>query len=193
MSPTAIPNWNPQGLIPPINPTSPTTADRSPYSVTLTELVLRFGSTTRRQTILSGLLAFRSALHSAGLTQGFQWVDGSFLENIEMLESRDPADADVVTFFYLPDGQTQQDLVNANPRLFNPSHTKADHHVDAYFVQLNGGVPEPLVGQSTYWYSLWSHRRNGQWKGYLQIDLSPTDDSVAEANLGKMLNKGGQP
>ena len=41
-------------------------------------------------------------------------------------------------------------------------------------------------------YSLWSHRRNGQWKGYLQIDLSPIDDTVAEANLSKMLNKGGQ-
>lgn len=70
---------------------------------------------------------------------------------------------------------------------------RPDHHVDAFFVQLNGGVPEPLVGQSTYWYSLWSHRRNGQWKGYLQIDLSPTDDAIAETNLSKMMNKGGQP
>ena len=58
---------------------------------------------------------------------------------------------------------------------------------------LNGDEPEPLVRQSTYWYSLWSHRRNGQWKGFLQIDLSPADDLIAEANLGKMLNKGGQP
>lgn len=193
MSPVAIPNWNLQGVLPPINPMSPTSVDRSPYSVTLTDLVLHFGSSAPRHSILSGLLAFRSALHSSGLTQGFQWVDGSFLENIEMIENRDPADVDVVTFFHLPAGQSQQGLFNAHPRLFNRTDTKADHHVDAFFVQLNGGVPEPLVGQSTYWYSLWSHRRNGQWKGYLQIDLSPTDDAIAETNLSKMMNKGGQP
>ena len=193
MSPVAIPNWNPQGVLPPINPANPTSVDRSPYSVTLTDLVLHFGTTLCRQTILSGLLAFRSALHSAGLTQGFQWVNGSFLENIEIIESRDPVDVDVVTFFHLPASQTQQGLLNAHPRLFNPADTKADHHVDAHFVQLNGGTPAPLVGQSTYWYSLWSHRRNGQWKGYLQINLSPTDDTVAEANLSKISNQGGQP
>jgi len=193
MSPTAIPDWNPQGVLPPINSTNPTSADRSPYAVSITDLILHYGTTPPRQTILSGFLAFRAALHAAGLTKGFQWIDGSFLENIELIEKRDPGDVDVVTFFHLPDGQTQQDLVNAHPRLFNPTHTKADYHVDAYFVQLNGNTPEPLVEQSTYWYSLWSHRRNGQWKGYLQIHLSPTDDAVAKANLDKMSNQGGQP
>lgn len=189
----AIPIWNAQGVLPPINPATPTSVDRSPYSVSLTDLVLRFSNTTERNKILDGFLKFRSALHETGFIQGFQWVDGSFLENIEMIEKRPPFDIDVVTFFHLPKGQTQQTLVDTAPRLFNPDHNKEDFHVDAYFVQLNVNKPEPLVGQSAYWNSLWSHRRNEQWKGYLQIDLSNTNDEVAKTNLEKMKNQGGQP
>ena len=189
----AIPHWNPQGVLPPINPATPASADRSPYTVSLTDLVLRFGTSLNRQTILTGFLSFRSALHAAGLLDGFQWVNGSFLEDIEITEARDPADIDIVTFFHLPVGATQESLARASPRLFDPVHTKNDYHVDAYFVQLNGDAPEPLVRQSAYWYSMWSHRRSGQWKGYLQIDLSLTDDTVAKANLDKSTNQGGQP
>lgn len=167
--------------------------NRSPYVVSFTDLVLRFSTSSERQVILEGILAFRSALHAAGLDQGFQWVDGSFLENIETIERRNPRDIDVVTFFYLRDGQTQENLLKESPRLFNHLFSKDDYHVDAYFVQLNGLSPEPLVGQSTYWYSLWSHRRQGQWKGYLQIDLSPKEDPVAKTNLDKMINQRGRP
>lgn len=45
-------------------------------------------------------------------------------------------------------------------------------------------------GFSAYWYSLWSHRRNGQWKGYLQIDLLPTDDATASAELREVTGEG---
>ena len=193
MAVVSIPKWNAQGVLPPINPATPKEADRSPYQVSLTDLVLRYAITAERNTILDGYLRFRTALHAVGFVRGFQWVDGSFLENIEVIEGRAPRDMDVVTFFHLPDGQTQEDLVRTSPRLFALVHTKNDYRVDAYFVQLNGGTPEPLVGQSTYWYSLWSHRRNGQWKGYLQLDLSSGEDSVAKANLDKMTNPGGQP
>ena len=34
-----------------------------------------------------------------GIGSGFQWLDGSFLENVEMTEKRDPGDLDLVTFF----------------------------------------------------------------------------------------------
>lgn len=191
MSPAAIPNWNSQGVLPPINPASPTSVDRSPYSVTLTDLVSHFGTTSRRQTILLGLLAFRSALHSAGLTEGFQWVDGSFLENIEMIESRDPDDVDVVTFYHLPTELTQQELAQANPRLFDRTHTKTDHYIDAYFEQLNQRKPELLVRKSTYWYSMWAHRRNNLWKGYLQVNLDSAEEEIAKASLEAMTKNGG--
>jgi hypothetical protein len=110
-----------------------------------------------------------------------------------MIEQRAPRDIDVVTFFHLPEGQTQETLFHASPRLFNSVHTKQDFHVDAYFVQLSGAVPEPLVRQSSYWYSMWSHQRSGRWKGYLQVDLSSKDDPAAKANLDKMIHQGGRP
>jgi hypothetical protein len=70
--------------------------------------------------------------------------------------------------------------------------TKDDYRVDAYFVQLNCESPEPLVQLSAYWYSLWSHRRNGLWKGFLQIDLSSEEDETARINLDKLNLEGGQ-
>ncbi len=185
-----IPDWNSQGVLSPIDPVNPTSAGRSPYSVSLTDFVLRFGTTKKRQTILQGLLDFRAALHTAGLDSGFQWVNGSFLEDIETIENRPPADMDVVTFFSLPQGQTQQSFASTHPDLFNHKDTKTRFHVDAYFVPLEDNPPEYLVERSVYWYSLWSHRRNGQWKGYLQIDISATNDTTAKAGLQKAAEEG---
>lgn len=108
-------------------------------------------------------------------------------------ENRAPRDIDVVTFFYMPAGQTQASLLLPNRSLFTPLETKSRFHVDAYFVQLDGGAPEPLVSSTTYWYSLWSHRRSGDWKGYLRIDLSPKDDQAARANLISLQGQGGPP
>jgi hypothetical protein len=190
---TAIPDWLPTGVLPPINPLSPTTTDRSPYTVTLTDLVLRFNTSPKRRTILTGFLKFREALHGLGVKSGFQWLDGSFLENIETTEARPPCDIDVVTFFYLPSGVTQMELFQRNEALFRPSQTKQNFNVDAYFVSLDTANPEPLVAQATYWYSMWSHRRSGEWKGYLQIDLGSAEDSTAEANLLSPNNSGGNP
>jgi hypothetical protein len=185
MSRVAIPNWNAQGVLPPIDSENTTLGERSPYAVSLADIVLRYGTSKERLKILKGFLDFRAELHTTGLAQGFQWVDGSFLENIEVIENRIPRDMDIVTFYHVPAGQTQEKLANLAPRLFNPVCTKQDYAVDAYFVTLNDGPPEPLIGLSAYWYSLWSHRRNGQWKGYLQIDLSSGEDQVANANLAK--------
>jgi len=190
MTTVRIPDWNPQGVLPPNDPVDPTSAERSPYSVSLTEFVLHFGTTEKRKTILLGLLGFRAALHTAGLGNGFQWVDGSFLEDIEKIENRAPADMDVVTFFHLPQGQTQKSFALAHPDLFNHADTKTRFHVDAYFVPLDDNPPAHLVERSAYWYSLWSHRRNGQWKGYLQINLSATNDATAGIELREAAGEG---
>jgi len=188
MTDVDIPSWNAKGVLPPVDPVS---VERSPYPVSLTDFVLHFGTTEKRQALLIGILDFRSTLHAAGLVEGFQWVDGSFLEDIETIERRAPADIDVVTFLHLPSGQTQQSFASAHPEIFNHIDTKSRFHVDAYFVPLEDNPPASLVERSAYWYSLWSHRRNGQWKGYLQIDLSSTDDAIARAELEKIANEGG--
>jgi len=191
MTTAGIPDWSGLGVLPPIDPINPTAAQRSPYIVSLTDFVLHFGTTRQRQIILVGLLDFRAALHAAGLNQGFHWVDGSFLEDIETIESRAPADMDVVSFFHLPQGQSQQSFATAHRDVFLHAETKNRFHVDAYFVPLDDNPAAFLVERAAYWYSLWSHRRNGQWKGYLQIDLSPTDDVLARAELQKMTGEGG--
>ncbi len=192
MAHNSIPDWNAQGLLPPISELAPTSYERSPYRVSLVDLILRLATTPKRTSILEGFLSFRSALHNVGLIRGFQWVDGSFMENIELIEERDPGDIDVVTFYHSPVGKTQQELIEQHQHLFDSGNTKEDYCVDAYYKELDGDNPEVLVWQASYWYSLWSHRRTRQWKGFLQIDLSPAEDEVAKANLGKLSGEGNQ-
>lgn len=191
MTTVAIPPWSSQGLIPPINELHPTAAERSPYTVSLIDFVLRFGQSAGRRIVLDGFLRYRAALHGAGLTQGFQWLDGSFLEHVELLENRVPNDIDVVTFYSLPASKTQKDLLEQTPDVFNHSALKADFHVDAYVVHLGSGA-DLLIKKATYWYSMWSHRRTSTWKGYVQIDLAPKEDAIAIASLANLNTQGAQ-
>ena len=180
-------------MLPPINPKKPASWDRSPYRVSLLDLVAQLGGSRERSRILSGLLAFRAILHSAGLVEGFQWLDGSFLEDVETIEHRAPRDIDVVTFFHMPTGQTQTTLLRDWPALFDSRSNKDFWSVDTYFVELTGDQPEVLIRQATYWYSLWSHRRDGRWKGYLQIDLADIDDQKAKDDLQQLSDQSDPP
>jgi len=179
-----IPAWNGAGVLPPIRPNvfgnSP---DRAPYPADLSSLVDRFAISTERMSILDGLLRFRAALHQVGIVSGFQWFDGSFLEDVETLESRPPRDMDVVTFFYLPPGQDQCSLVQQHGKLFDQRQLKPTYAMDAYFIVLGQPTDQWQVKNVAYWYSMWSHRRDGLWKGFLQIDLDPTQDAAALALL----------
>jgi hypothetical protein len=191
MSPVAIPAWTAEGVLPPVNAAQPVSTERSPYAVSLTDYVLRFGDTPGRRTVLDGLLRYRSALHALGLVSGFQWLDGSFLEHVELIERRPPNDVDVVTFYRLPPGRSQRDLLAAQPDLFDHAGVRATYFVDGYHEHL-GMDPERLALRSAYWYSVWSHRRNQLWKGFVQVDLAPSEDATAAATLAS-LNAGGRP
>ncbi len=180
MSPVALPSWNAHGVLPPVNSTLPTSSDRSPYPVTLIDLVTRFASSPERTAILQLFLNFRSALHQAGLTRGFQWLNGSFVEHVELLDGRPPADIDVVTFYYRPAGfADQRQLIGRNPWIIDRARMKTTYKVDVYLIELNGSYLKPLVERVTYWNSLWSHRRDNIWKGYLLLDLAPDEDITA--------------
>ena len=84
------------------------------------DFVVRFGNTAARRTLLRGLIEFRAALHALDLVGGFKWLDGSFLEDIETVERRQPRDIDVVTFFRLPEGRSQKSLEEESAELFDP-------------------------------------------------------------------------
>lgn len=188
-----LPAWNSSGVLPPFPPGSiPTGPERSPYPVDLATLQDRFTTTPERETVFKGFLKFRAALHAAGIVQGFQWVDGSFTEDIERLENRAPRDVDVVTFFYLPAGTTQEDLLNRHGTLFDRGLLKQVYSVDAFFVVLGEKMVPEDVSRIAYWYGLWSHRRDGMWKGFVQVDLDPAQHAMLSDNVMQQASRSTQ-
>ena len=192
MTTVALPGWNSAGLLPPMDEVRPVWPDRSPYPVSLTECVTRLGSSSVRRSILDGLMRYRNRLHRLGLVDGFQWLDGSFMEDVKRRERRDPRDVDVVTFYRLPPGRSQADFFAADPSLFvDRPGIRSSFFVDGYFENLATNTRR-LVERAAYWYSVWSHSRDFTWKGFVQIDLSPQEDATAVATLAGM-STGGQP
>jgi len=191
MTNVAIPAWTALGLLPPIDPNQPTSTERSPYPVSLKDVVMRFSTSPERKAIMQGFLGYRAALHGLGYTSGFQWLDGSFMEEVEIIEKRAPRDIDVVTFVHDPvdTGRTltEDDFANLDHDM-----TKTAFKIDSYFVELDQLPPREITTWSAYWYSMWSHRRNQAWKGFLQIELEPTEDAEAMAWLALEDTKGGQ-
>lgn len=158
----------------------------SPYVVTTDELVARFNTSPERKAILNGLVNFRQHLRSLGIS-GWQWVDGSFLENVENSQNRPPRDIDILTFFARPASIPSGDwnaFVATNSGIFNPVQAKATFRCDAYFVDIAFG-PYFVVRQTGYWFGLFSHQRITEvWKGLLEIPLPLTDvDAAARAAL----------
>ena len=63
-----IPPWNSSAVLPPIRPGQPGhSADRSPYRVSLVEVVERFAHSHERIRILRGLIGYRKDLSQAGI------------------------------------------------------------------------------------------------------------------------------
>ncbi len=179
-----LPQWNGVGVLPPVRPEMPgNSPERSPYRVSLAGFVDRFATSPERMAILDGLLRFRGKRHELGIVSGFQWLDGSFLEQIELLESRHPRDMDVVTFFDMPLGENQRSLLQKAGQVFDQKHLKENYSIDGYFSVLGQPVDARQVQSIAYWYSMWSHRRDGLWKGFVQVDLDPSQDADARAVL----------
>ena len=171
-------------MLPPVRPgAGGTAADRSPYRVSLHQLVTTFAISPERTTVLRGFLDYRAALHAAGIIVGFQWVDGSFVENIEALEGREPNDMDVVTFCAVPEEEYAY--------LFNNPAVKANFHIDAYLCRVDLPLISERVELIAYWYSMFAHRRNGLWKGFVAVDLSPFEDLDARSALNEIIEKEG--
>jgi hypothetical protein len=189
-----IPAWNISAVLPPVRPGAVGhSPDRSPYSASFADVVVRFATSPERIAILRGLLRYRGELVRRGIATGFQWLNGSFMEQKEVLESTPPNDVDVVTFFSLPPGIDEATLLATAGELFNSGITKPQYHVDAYACLLGGPMSPADVRIVSYWYSMWSHRRNGLWKGFVQVDISPTEDNIADALLAQIEQEGAKP
>lgn len=177
-----IPPFNASGVLPPF--TGVTAADpagASPFKTTIVEAARRYCTSSERKEILAGLLSYRSRLRELGVVNGFQWLDGSFIEHVESTRSRPPADIDIVTFAARPvaDQEDWRALFSANPEIFNPIRAKEVFKVDAYFVDLSIR-PDLIVATTAYWFGLFSHQRDtALWKGMLQVPIS-CDDTAAD-------------
>ncbi|MCE9660594.1 MAG: hypothetical protein K8R60_18865 [Burkholderiales bacterium] len=181
-----IPAFNHSHVLPPFLGDSPKeSAGSSPYQATASELVARLGNTPERRLLLRGLFDYRQALHNLGFSDGFQWLDGSFVEDVEAHEARPPNDIDVVTFAQRPAGMDPaavNAVVAANLDVFEPAKARVAYGCDAYVVQLDGR-PEKLVIRTAYYHSLFSHRRGDNvWKGFLMLPLQ-SDDADALVTL----------
>jgi hypothetical protein len=182
-----IPPFNISDVLPPF--TGPTSAQSvigqtmSPYWATPSDVIARFATSAQRIAILQGWLNHRSALHGFGFTDGWQWVDGSFVENT----GKEPSDIDVITIANRPPTLLNtldlRAFVQANPNVFQPAQSKAVHKVDAYLVDL-GGKLDSLISVCMYWVQLFSHQKvTGLWKGVVAVPLNPADDANAQAQL----------
>lgn len=159
--------------------------DMSPYVVSALEVVTTLGQTERRKEILRGWLEHRDALRAIGFNQGFQWLDGSFVEE------KDPNDLDLLSFLFRPSGaKTPSELsrlMYTNPGIFHRGQVKATYHLDAFFADMNGS-PANLVHFTRYYLGLFSHKRGDDiWKGMLQVNFADAaDDAAARTFLGPL-------
>lgn len=94
--------------------------------------------------------------------------------DIETQAGRPPRDLDVVTVFWGYDSAFQQTVFAALPEFFQPAMAKANFTLDHYPFDA-GYRPDFTVETTRYWMLLFSHNRDGVWKGMLKIDLDTPD------------------
>ena len=188
-----IPPFEPSGVLPPFLGDSPgAPPNHAPYRTNVAQVAHRLGTSIERLAILEGLLEYRRRLAKLGFVKGFQWIDGSFVEDCEMRRGRPPQDVDLVTFFRRPEGAKDDDAwatfceehAEALEDLFDPHRAKALFKCDGYPVELDFPA-EAIVGQTHFWFGMFSHSREGrEWKGILQVDLF---DPVADPEAAQLV------
>lgn len=170
---------------------------RSPYRATMLELVQHFCTSRTRANLLSGLNQYRKHLFDGGFSNGFQWIDGSFVENVEETQRRAPRDIDVVTLYNRPakyqddSSSWASDYTNHLRReYFDTFAMKPRFNCDTYDIDLDAGG-RPLVRNTTYWFGLFSETRNGSTrKGIVELALpkSSREFSAVELKIAELSN-----
>jgi hypothetical protein len=174
-----IPDFAPNGTLPPYvdgNPTDP--AKRSPFESDMNGLVSRFCTSKQRAKLLLGLNSYRRHLFEGGFLQGCQWIDGSFVEDVERTQSRSPNDIDVVTLFHRPlkyqinPSKWKLDFEKElHEKFFHTKLMKPVYFCDTYAVDLDHDV-DALVRSTSYWSGLFSDIRGSmEKKGLVKIPL----------------------
>lgn len=180
-----------RGLLPPFLGADAVTPERSPYLSTMPQLVASLGTSGHRRQLIRHLIDYRALLADHGYVAGVQFVDGSFVENVEQSAGRPPVDIDVFSILRLPD-QYRVDPSAWNPgglsfwenEVANRAKNKQRFSLDTYGMILDGVGPMQIIRDLIYWYGLFSHQRDTfAWKGFVMVALDPTADQAARSAL----------
>lgn len=173
--PMPVPPFNVDGFLPPNDPSGPVSRNRSPYKCSVLEVCEAMATSKERVKILLGWLNLREDLSKCGHLGGFQWLDGSFVQDIESQEARPPNDLDVISFVST-DGtqQFEENVKNQYPTLISPSSKSA--YLTDHFIQIDQYTG---VEDFCYWFSLFSHTRDNVWKGIIEVELDVSNDKLA--------------
>lgn len=193
-----IPDFADHGALPPFvsgHPTSPNA--RSPFPATMQEVVERFCTSPDRAKLLKGLNEYRKHLHSGGFVAGSQWIDGSFIENVEFVRKRSPSDIDIVTLYHRPLRYQREPHAWATDyenhirgQYFDTKIMKPLYKCDTYDIDLDTGS-RPLVRNSTYWFGLFTDMRGSNAKkGIVEIPLAidPMEFAAIDQAIGGKFN-----
>jgi len=186
-----VPAFDLRGFLPPFLGPDETTRSRSPYQVTMVELVAGLGTTPCRCNLLFGLLSYRSLMTNLGYTDGVQFIDGSFVENVENREGRDPNDIDVFSFVVRPYRYRSNAALWAasgfgewTTEIADRNRNKTRFGLDTFAIAIDQAHPLGLIDETIYWYSLFAHKRiTHAWKGFVRIQLNSADDVAAKTAL----------
>lgn len=175
-----IPPFTVDGILPPYVGNTPggPYEGMSPYLASPLDVVDRFGTSLRRCLILKDWFSHRAELRGIGISSGFQWLDGSFVED------KEPNDLDLVTFLFRPSGFEADNAwgpwLHANINSLLRDQIKARFKLDFFVVDMHGH-PETIVETARYFLGLFSHKRStNQWKGMLKVSLDGDDVDAVE-------------
>lgn len=189
MSP--IPTFDQRGFLPPYLGSDGTTGNRSPYVATMVELVGALATTDPRRELVRGLLDYRQLLQNLGYTAGLQYIDGSFVEDVEAREGRPPGDIDVFGFLVRPQKYRQDQALWISvgypewvSEVIDFTVNKQRFKIDTYAIAIDQSGLLDVIEATTYWSSLFAHKRmTHDWKGFLKIPLDHVGDAAARALL----------
>jgi hypothetical protein len=189
-----LPSFDLRGLLPPFAGDAASTADRSPYWVTMTEFASKMGTTPHRRQLIGNLISYRRMLTNEGYVGGIQFIDGSFVENVEIVANRPPTDIDVFSVLnapakYVADVAAWQTtgLPFWQNEIVDRDRNKQRFSLDTYAVLFEERAAQPmnLINDIIYWYGLFSHQRETlAWKGFAGLAIDPVDDQAALLQLG---------
>jgi hypothetical protein len=183
----SLPSFDLRGLLPPFRGSDAASADRAPYQTSMRELVMAFGTSPKRRLLLRKLIDYRALIAARGYTEGVQFIDGSFVENVELTEQRDPGDIDVFSVFRIqPVYKGNLSMWRFNEFSFwkdeivNRNLNKERFLLDTYGIILEDLTPLEFMMTTIYWYSIFSHQKSTfSWKGFVYVLLNSADDEQA--------------